>query len=160
MTGAWAKKSLFACGIVCCLLCAVIGGSTKVDLSTGKVSPSCKVHWIVHRIELPNCARKRMLSLACKGQCESYTQYSTVTNDIERVCSCCQPHGRKLRRIRMRCRNPKTFRPEVRFLQVYIPNNCMCRPCSVSIDDVPDMVNPLEVASENPPIEFLLLHNK
>ena len=160
MTGVAAKRS-FVCGFVCCLICSVLSeGKTEVNLPTGIVVPSCRRHWIVHRIDLAHCTQQRILSRACKGQCESYTQYSTDTNDIERVCSCCQPHGRKLRRIRMRCRNPKTFMPEVHFVQVYIPNSCMCRPCSVSIDNVPDVVNPLEAVSDNPAMDFLLLRHK
>lgn len=143
--------------VLCCFLCSLcfyaMSDCVEPDatLPSSIFEPTCRLHWIVHRVDIPNCTQKRLLSLACKGECESYTQYSTDTNDIERVCSCCQPQGRQLRRIRLRCRNPRTYRAEMRMVQVYLPNGCMCRPCSVSVDNVPDVVDPLQVIDDGPP---------
>ena len=162
MTRAAAKRFL-VCSVVCCLMCAVVL-TTELNklgsvLPSGRTSPSCKIHTIVHRIVIPQCTVKTVLSKACRGQCTSYTQYSTVINDIERVCNCCQPRGRRLGRILLRCRNPKTYNPETRVVSVFIPNGCMCRPCSVSIDNVPDVVDPLETI-ENPSMDFWFMHQK
>lgn len=118
------------------------------------LSPQCRIHWIAHRIVLPNCIEKRLLSLACKGQCQSYTQYSSELRDIEHVCKCCQPTGKSIRRIRMTCRNMSSMQFEMRIVQVALPIGCMCRPCSSSLGRVPDVVNPVE--GGGPPLMDML----
>ena len=127
----------------------------------------CRLHRVVHVIQHQGCRPKRLLSVACRGYCESYTQYSSDLMGLERFCSCCQANGKITRRLRMTCRADATDfqhsastggvpaasqqqrRAHVtgyvqRIMQITIPSNCMCRPCSGSGSDVPDILNPLD----------------
>ena len=106
--------------------------------------PYCRIRWIAHTLQIAGCRDKRLLSLACKGRCESYTMYVPETDSIQRSCSCCQATGRSVRRVRMTCIDEGRGRYAVRLVQVALPNGCMCRPCSSESDRVPDMINPIE----------------
>ena len=90
----------------------------------------CRLHRIVHRIQRPNCITKRLLSLACKGDCQSYSRYIHDTDEIDHYCSCCQATDKAVRRIRMTCYNDMSRDYETRIVQLMLPTGCMCRPCS------------------------------
>lgn len=114
--------------------------------------PLCRPRWIAHRIELPNCVEKRLLSLACRGACESYSQYVPELDSVESVCNCCQAEGKTVRRIRMTCRvADDSDEMETRIAQVVLPTGCMCRPCVSTAESVPDVINEIDETA----VEFL-----
>lgn len=55
-----------------------------------------------------------------------------------------QAEGSAVRRVRMMCRNLKSFQMEMRVVQVALPTGCMCRPCANVADKVPDVLNPTQ----------------
>lgn len=129
----------------CTLLALTLILVTQVLLGDGLfTTQNCRIHWIAHNLHVPGCRDKRLLSLACKGRCESYAMYRPETNKPHRMCKCCQATGSSVRRVRMLCADEPTrhFRPKL--IHVALPTGCMCRPCSTSDDRVPDIVNPIE----------------
>ena len=75
---------------------------SEAGTNAAGLTDRCRIRRIVHRIEHPGCLSKRLLSFACRGGCESYSQYSDAIAGIERYCSCCQPSGEVLRKVRCR----------------------------------------------------------
>ncbi|KAK2162547.1 hypothetical protein NP493_1510g00009 [Ridgeia piscesae] len=73
---------------------------SETGTNVAGLTDRCRIRRIVHRIEHPGCLSKRLLSFACRGGCESYSQYSDAIAGIERYCSCCQPSGEVLRKVR------------------------------------------------------------
>ena len=72
---------------------------SEAGTNLASLTDRCRIRRIVHRIEHPGCVSKRLLSFACRGGCESYSQYSDAIAGIERYCSCCQPSGEVLRKV-------------------------------------------------------------
>lgn len=128
-----------------CALLLLLPCDTCSMIDTTHPHSECRTHKIVHRIEHADCETRRLLSFACRGQCESYTQYSTELRGIERYCRCCQATGKVVRRIRMWCRGENDIGPRVHIMQLMLPTGCMCRPCS-GLSNVPDVVNPLDMS--------------
>ena len=46
----------------------------------------CGVRRVVHRTDHPECAPKTLISIACTGQCSSYTEYSLEYSKLIRDC--------------------------------------------------------------------------
>ena len=90
----------------------------------------CRIHNIVHKIQVPYCQPKRLLSFACLGSCKSYSGYSKELAEIKTHCSCCQPTGGVVRRIHLNCRTRYQGPWSKEIVQVSLPTGCMCRPCS------------------------------
>ena len=78
---------------------------TTVDTQSGTnaagLTDRCRIRRVVHSIDQPGCLARRILSFACRGGCESYSQYSDEIGGIERYCSCCQPSDEILRKVRI-----------------------------------------------------------
>ncbi len=110
---------------------------------TDMLAEHCRLRRIIYTINIKNCARKRLLSYACQGACQSYTQVAADRDaHMERYCSCCQETMQVARNVSVRCldeTNPRRVKKMI--TRLMLPTGCMCRPCSAGIG-----VEPLELA--------------
>lgn len=86
-----------------------------------------------------NCVPKVLYTHSCVGSCVTHAQVSP-TNPLvlEHTCYQCKEYGVKHRRVKVKCPNPegpKRFKHI--FIEVPIPESCLCQRCS-PIDHIID----------------------